>query len=253
MAATRGGVVFIVLAAMWLSFMSCADESVVDSNNNVTNTDFAAEASFRQRIDVAAQIRLTLEGVSGGITVTEVAGSDSIVIAGVRRVRSESIQDAEAHLESLEVIISSSADEVSVETDQPVRSYGRNYEVNYDIVVPAGLDLDIDNINGQIVLEDITGNIYVDLVNGQVVAEVTMPAGGTIDIGVVNGEIDLNIPKTTSSEFSAAIVNGSINMSGLVLQDPVSSSVSLTGTLGLGDGTISLNLVNGTISIVGLD
>ena len=44
-----------------------------------------------------------------------------------------------------------------------------------------------------------------------------------------------------------------IRMSGLVLEGPVSTSVSLTGTLRLGDGTIVLNLVNGTISVVGFD
>ncbi|MFH1313131.1 MAG: hypothetical protein ABIJ00_07850 [Candidatus Eisenbacteria bacterium] len=253
MRTTPAGRLLLVMVLMWLWFLSCADESVVDSNNSVANTNFAAEASFHQRIDVAAQIRLTLDGISGGITVTAVAGSDSIVIDGVRRVRSESIQDAETHLESLTVNIGDSATEVAVETVQPEKSLGRIYEVHYDIVVPAGLDLDINNINGQIILEDMTGNVHVNLVNGQVVTEATMPSGGMIDVNVVNGGIELSIPKTTSSEFSAALVNGSISMSGLVLQDFVSTSVSLTGTLGLGDGTIALNLVNGTISVEGFD
>jgi hypothetical protein len=251
---TRLGALAVMTSVMvCLSVLSCSDESVVETDSNVANTNFAAEESFYEKIDLAAQVRLIVDGISGGITIAAVAGSDSIVVAGVRRVRSESVQDAEAYLDSLAVNIVDSANEVSVETVQPKKTYGRNCDVEYDVVVPGDFDLDIDNVNGQIVLDDIAGDLDVDLVNGQVDAEVTMAPGGVIDIDVINGGIELNIPKSTSAQFSAEIVNGSITMSDLVLQDPVSTSVSLRGTLGLGDGTIALDLVNGTISVVGFD
>ena len=72
-------------------------------------------------------------------------------------------------------------------------------------------------------------------------------------MSVVNGAITLGIPKSTSAEFSAAIVNGYINVSDLTLYDSQSTTHSLTGRLGAGEGTISLMVTNGTIAVVGQD
>ena len=255
MKARREAIGLVVLLSGCLLLLSCADDSPAGSSagDQVANTDYAAEAGFHHRLDAAGRTRLRLEGVSGGITVAGEAPSDSVVIAGVRRVRSESTQDAEAHLHLLEVVVNAGTDEVSVETDQPDKSYGRSYEVDYDVLLPADFDVDIADVNGQVVVDDVSGDTSISLVNGEVVAQVTMTPGGVVAIAVVNGGIGLSIPKTTSAEFAAAIVNGSISMSGLVLHDPVITSDSRQGTLGSGDGTISLSVVNGTISVVGLD
>lgn len=175
------------------------------------------------------------------------------MISGVRRVRSESVADAEEHLDLLEVDVQDLPYIVAVRTVQPERSYGRSYQVDYDIVLPADMRLHINHVNGQILLSNLRESVYVNLVNGLVDGEVTMPSGGVIDMDVVNGGIQLAIPKTTSAEFSAAVVNGSIGIADLNLQDPVATSTSLTGTLGSGDGVISLSIVNGNISVAGIE
>ena len=95
------------------------------------------------------------------------------------------------------------------------------------------------------------GNSAVSLVNGQITAKITLPLNGNIGMANVNGNIDLEIPTNTSAEFSAGLVNGNITITNLVLQNQVSSSTSLTGTLGNGEGTIALTTVNGNISATG--
>jgi hypothetical protein len=251
---TEGVRVALGLAlALCLLWAGCGDDNGTGSDGVVDNTDFSAEAAFYFRLDLGSHETLRLEGISGEVMITDVAGSDSVIISGVRRVRSESTEDAEEHLPRLEVAVQDLSDEVFVETRQPEQSMGRSYEVDYEIILPEVLDLDIANVNGQVILEDISGDALVDVVNGQVVGEVTLDTGGTLGIDVVNGAIDLGIPKTTSAEISAAVVNGYINVSGLTLLDSQSTTNSLTGRLGTGEGTITLTVTNGAIAVQGLD
>jgi len=78
-----------------------------------------------------------------------------------------------------------------------------------------------------------------------------LPEDGTINLNLVTGNIELDIPQNTSAEFSAAVVTGTISISDLVLQNQVSTSGSLSGTLGNGEGTISLNVVTGSVNVQG--
>jgi DUF4097 and DUF4098 domain-containing protein YvlB len=179
------------------------------------------------------------------------------------------MQDAEAHLPELEVSVTEVAGEVYVKTTQPTETHGRSYVVDYTITLPKELEVvvtnvngavDIDsvnnsvslvNVNGQVALGQIFGSASVNLVNGQIAAEVSLPKGGTISMITVNGGIDLEIPQNTSAQFSATVVNGTISTSDLVFIGVVSTPTSLTGTLGLGEGTIALSTTNGNISVDG--
>ena len=243
----------LLLLVVCFAWMGCGDDNGVDADGTADNTDFSAEATFYFRLNPGAHERLRLEGISGEIRVADAADSDSIVIAGVRRVRSESTEDAQEHLQLLEVTVQDLSTEVFVKTVQPEESHGRGYEVDYQIMLPAALDVHITHVNGQVVLDDIFGDVWAYLVNGQIAGEVTIGAGGAVELTLVNGTINLGIPKTTSAEFSASVVNGYINDSGLVFQDRQSDSNSLSGTLGGGDGEISLAVINGTINVTGLD
>ena len=64
----------------------------------------------------------------------------------------------------------------------------------------------------------------------------------------------MSIPTSTSAEFSADVAGiGAIIVSDLDIKDSLSTSKSLTGTLGNGEGSIALNSVNGNIEIIGFD
>jgi hypothetical protein len=246
--ALTAGLVFLCILAS-----GCGSGTPVGSGGNVDNTDFTAEQPFRAALEVVNQTMFALEGVTGEISLNAVDQPDSIVISGTVRVRSESTEDAEDHLELIEIQIEDLADEVSVETDQPAEPRGRIYEVDYEITLPESMDIDVVAVNAQIELDGIVGDAAVDLVNGQIAGDVTILEGGAIDIDLVNGSLLLSIPKTTSAEFSATVVNGSISISGLVLDDLESTPTSLTGKLGTGDGDISLDVVNGYIGVTGFD
>ena len=261
--------VFLVLLAASLFWITCSSDKTVDSEGNVNNTDFVAKESFSFRVDVTTHSRLRLDGVSGTVTITGESGSDSVLITGERRVGSESTQDAEAHLPLLQVSVQEIGNEIYVKTTQPEQSHGRSYVVDYTITVPEGFvvsvnhvtgivsinsaknSVSVNHVTGQVLLDEISGSAVVNLVTGGIEAEVTLPENGTINLNLVTGNIELDIPQNTSAEFSANVVTGTISMSDLVLQNQVSTSTSLSGTLGNGEGTILLNLVTGSVSVHG--
>ena len=59
------------------------------------------------------------------------------------------------------------------------------------------------------------------------------------------------IPKSTSATVDARIVNGLIAVRGLDLSRLTVSNRSISGRLGSGDGTITLRVVNGNLSLIG--
>ena len=250
-----------------LLFTACGEDEI----NNADDHEFFAEEPLSFSIGLEAQTEFVLEAINGSVEVTGDQHASSISVSGVRRVVSDSQEDADAHLPLLGVIVdSSSVTEAVVLTDQPAHAEGRDYIVNCVIAVPQDLAIKVGNINGNITVEsieadaviesingrifatDIEGNAAMTVINGQISASVTLPPGGELDVGVTNGLIDLQLPQDTSAEFSATVVNGSVSVTGLSLSDQSTTPQSMTGTLGSGDGTIIVHAVNGTIVVRGL-
>jgi len=269
MKSTFSRIVLLVLLISCIFWISCGKDNPVDSSRNVANTDYVAKESFSFKVEVKDHTRLKLEAINGNVKITGLSESDSIIITGEKRVGSESIEDAEEYLQFLKVSVEELVDEVFVKTTQPEKSYGRSYVVDYAITLPKNLeilasnvngsvtidsinnDVTIGNINGLITLNEIFGSAIVGLTNGEIDGKVTLPSNGTITMSLVNGNIDLNIPVNTSAQFTASVTNGNIAISNIVLQNQVSSATSLRGTLGAGQGTISLSTVNGNIIVGG--
>lgn len=240
------------------------------NNNSISRTDQIAEASFSYEIPITGQSIFQIEAINGSI---KFAGglTQGVVVRGVRAVGSETIEDAEERLAGLEVGITEGGSTILVETIQPDNTEGRNYTIDYEIILPETLesvvlqvngtiaiegmrgDLVAELVNGEIELEDIEASVTVSVVNGNIESDIIMPAGGNLVQSIVNGEIELTIPDTTSAEFSASINNGEISLSGLSLDNQTSTGNSVTGTLGSGNGTITLEVVNGEITVTGRD
>ena len=113
------------------------------------------------------------------------------------------------------------------------------------------MDVNVHSVNGTVTLNEILGNVAVELVNGYIDSKVTLPLDGAINMGVANGNIKLDIPKNISAQFTSNVANGKINVSNLNLQNKVETSKSVSGTCGEGRGTINLSTVNGDINVKG--
>ncbi len=243
----------LALLANTVLLVSCGDEANIISSevDQVTNTNFTARTNFSFSRNVPNHANFRLIALNGSIDIIEVAGLDSIRISGEKIVGSESTSDAVAHLRELEVVVWDSAGELFVKTTQPLQSGGRSYVVNYSITLPENMDVVVNSVNGSISLDEIVGNVSVDLVNGEIDGKVILPVDGSINMNIINGNMALDVPQNTSAQFAATVVNGSIVISGLSLQNRAETSRSLRGTLGNGQGTITMSTTNGGIKVRG--
>ncbi len=258
--------IYIIGIILIFSLSSCL---VVDPIDNVSNTDFSAKAPFTFDVPVSNQKSISVEGINGPIAISGKPGISSVKIWGERIVKSDRYNDAEKHLEHLEVLVSDGQDQISVKTDQPTLTYGRSYQVVYNIIIPHNWDVNVENVNGRVQIDSLNGNINIGLVNGDAVitesygnisigvtngavyGKVALPINGLCTINTVNGQVQLNIPQTTSAELAAKVTNGTVSVSNLALKNMVSSQNSVSGVLGIGQGEITVATVNGTINING--
>lgn len=259
---------FLILAGILFLWTGC-ENNITGFGSGVGNTNYLSEQSFSFDIELSTQARFNVRGINGNITITGKAGFDSILITGVRRVHSESTADADSHMQYLAVRMFEQSDEIFAETVQPQNSGGRIYEVEYHILVPVSIPLKVSNVNGDITTDRMTsdvtvnnengvvyfaeyhGNCIVNLTNGNIFGDYSIPDFGYARLTLVNGNIDIHIPQSTSAYLNSNVTNGQIVVSDLNLQDVLSSSTFLRGRLGSGRGTITLSVTNGDISVSG--
>jgi DUF4097 and DUF4098 domain-containing protein YvlB len=109
----------------------------------------------------------------------------------------------------------------------------------------------ISSVNGNVYTSEIEGDLDVDLVNGEVSSTVFLPTNGLCRLTTVNGRIDLSIPQFTSADFSANVTNGLIELNNISLSQSNTTSRSVSGQMGSGNGLIDLQTVNGNIVVSG--
>jgi hypothetical protein len=243
--------------------------TIEDPYENVDNTRFVAAEEFEYEVAAVSRFTLELNAINGEVEVIAIPGTKSVRIWGEKRVASESDQDASEHLEDLKVRIIEDTDHISVRTQQPENTHGRVYTVDYNIRIPAEWDVVIALVNGEVYLDNLTGETQLDLVNGDAVmrnlygsliarltngeidVEMALANGGRCDLSTVNGRIDLAIPRSTSATVNASLTTGSISLYNLEFDDLNRTKRTLSGLLGDGQGAIVLQTVNGSISLSG--
>ncbi|MEJ2218208.1 MAG: hypothetical protein P8099_16485 [Gemmatimonadota bacterium] len=231
--------------------------------------DVVLSEPFDYQQDATGRTRFRVVGINGDITITGVAQGDTLRATGFRRVRNCSRSQAEQWMAQLQVQVSATADEIVVQTVQPLDTNPCTLEVEYEVTVPARLaaravnvngnvtatdmgdGASVTNVNGNVTLAGIAGSTRVRLTNGNIAADVEIAGAEAIDLLTVNGNVALAIPTTTSAMLLATVINGTISIANLVLMNQVSTGTTLTGTLGTGEGDIALRTTNGNIAVAG--
>jgi DUF4097 and DUF4098 domain-containing protein YvlB len=256
---------WVLLLLVSVVFSACGDDDGVEGPNN----RFSAQDTFSVDVTKSSRRGLNLQAASGSITVSGLPGATAVSVFAITRVESDSQADADARISQIEVEVDSTADAVLVETVQPNNTQGRNYIVDYTITCPVDFQVVVASANGSIVvrdidggvsigaansgvvLDDVVGDTEVILANGTIDGRVTIPTNGTINMNAANGKINLEIPQSTSAQFLAVAGNGSVTVVGLFLQNSVIEPNRVSGVLGAGDGTVTLNAANGEIYVEG--
>ena len=239
---------------------------------NFNDQGFTAGKIFIDDREVDNHIRVTVAAVNGEVVVTGESGGQQVKVTAHVYVTSDSQEDARLHLDDLDILVTDDANEILIQTVPPQNINGREYRVEYDIIVPDSFVVEASQVNGSIAILDIQNNIDVwnengDIMlsgvigggtahveNGRIEGSVVLPVNEGIDLSVINGGLDLSIPKSTSAVFSATVgMNGEIIVSDLEFTESTHTPMALTGTLGNGEGFVVLSTVNGNIEIMGFD
>lgn len=257
-----------------LIMIGCADVDIHGPDwtwdgdlGEVRNTDHVAQVPFRY--PAAAAHTLSLIGVAGSVEIVGVADASGILVEGVRRVRSDSPSDAQAHLPSLTVDVWESGDTLFVQTRRPPLNHGRAYEVEYRIEVPSGTnltvvhvsgpveirsvggDVQVDAVAGPLTLLDLTASVQATVVTGSVDASVALPPKGLVELRSSTGDIRLRLPTQTSASLRASTTSGAVHVVDVDLNDEDPRPSVLKAIMGGGDGTIRLQTVLGDITVQG--
>jgi len=260
-----------VLPAAFLSILAggCF-VGIVDLDEADASWDKEATRLLTATVPVSSQIGVHVTGVNGELRVLGVAGSQEVAVRAIKRVRSSSTADAEAHLSDIHVQIRSGAEEIRIETVQPERSGHRDYIVDYEITVPehfhvTGInangalflegvqaDLVVDAGNGNVTIREVEGGAWISVGNGTVDASLVLPDGDQMVCAIGNGSMRLTVQREVSAELKARVGNGTISVSGLILVNPVSGPHMFHSQLGSGAGLIDLSVGNGTIQVWGV-
>ena len=233
--------------------------------------EFFAQETLTTELPLLNHMKIRLEAIRGDIKITGQDDADSVTVIAQKWVGSESLEDAEMHLDELEVLVTDEIDEVLVQTFQPENKQNRKYIVDYQVILPSNLETDVMLINGHVSVLDVQNSVLIDVVdgdvflsniaasaavslsNGSIDSTVVLPLDGEITMYTDKGNIDLNIPISTSAVFAASVINGSISAYNLEIADAIQTTHSLTGTLGNGEGMIDLGSINGNINVLGLN
>ena len=210
-----------------------------------------------------------LRGINGTVAATGNMPAGTVIVEGVRRLRCDRINDARDHPNDIPVRITELGNAINVTTEPIEDPDGRSHDVDYSVFVPPTFQVDVKQVNGEIRVQElhdelvvnsvngkvdvtnVSGNLRVNVTNGAIGADVTLREGGVVDLRTVNGDLRLTVPASTSSTLEATVVNGSIEITNLSLDHQTITSRKVTGTLGGGDGTITLEVTNGGIEIIG--
>ena len=149
-----------------------------------------------------------------------------------------------------------------------ILGHGGGVEVEFSVLVPPGVRVDVGTTNGDVRVEGVTGATTARTVNGNVrVAGASGPVdaatvNGSVTTSVdhydpsqplalktVNGSVTAELPEGVDATVEMSTVNGRVNAEFPVTVQGAVSPKRLRGIIGGGGGEIRLETVNGGVTL----
>jgi DUF4097 and DUF4098 domain-containing protein YvlB len=228
---------------------------------------------FHQTYPLAAGGRLSLSNINGAVKVLAWDRAEVKVDAVKRAYTQERLREAQ-------IKVDASSSRVRIETEYPesnLRWSGRDDErrenpatVEYTLTVPRAVNIDeINLINGDLGLSDLTGPVKASSINGRVTAsalsgpvnlsvingrlEATLDRlgeSGSVNLSSVNGPLVVTLPSDANATVRASTVHGGIsNDFNLPVRVGEYVGKDLEGRIGQGGADVRLSNVNGSVQI----
>lgn len=235
---------FFVLTLLPLFLLSCEGDIISPEN-------YEYEESVKEVLELADQEVFDIQSINGNIQIMGSDTASQFYLEITRRVKSyRSPISAADHINDIKIDYKWDNEAIFVEVDHPSNNE-LDYEVDFVIIGPILFDYNASLGNGDLDLDIICRNLNTTVGNGNIVADVILLNDCQLSMETGNGNIDLIIPNITNAALQAIVGNGRITHTGLDIQDLIVTPSSLFGTLGNGEGIITLSLGNGNIALTG--
>lgn len=220
--------------------------------------------------------RLYLENINGEVEVTQGSGrtAEIVVTKTVKRGDGDLVkaimEDTDNGVRVCTIYLNRDRNRNSCKGSNNIDSRrGDRFEVemHYVVRLPAGVRLDAETVNGGIRLSGLDAPARAETVNGSInfdgssASELTTVNGsirgvfsranweGTLKIETVNGGVDLTFPASLNAEVRGESVNGGMQSDFPITIEGKWGPKSMRGTIGNGGRTISIETVNGGITL----
>lgn len=249
------------VAAMALTLAGC--DVVV---NSMDGGKAKAVDQWSRSYDLGDRATVEVANTNGRISVE---GGDiaAVQVEAVITARAGTEEAAREHLKQVEIVEEKGSGRIRLQTRYP-KSLGRSgVDVAYTLRVPRGATVDVETVNGGIVLSslvgpvraestnggvkgrDMSGSVRASTTNGGVDMQITALTNDGVTLETTNGGIELRVPEQLKGTISARCVNGSISVADLPVEKAENSRRRLEATLNGGGPAIRIETVNGGIRI----
>lgn len=150
--------------------------------------------------------------------------------------------------------------------DNHLSNYDNDTRVDFRISVPAGINLEVGTVNGDVNVRRVAGNVKawtvngdVDVesggnaeastVNGSIRAAMERDLESDLKFNTVNGSVTVELPQGANADVEAATVNGSLESDFPLTVQGRFMNRRLRGKIGDGGHRLELETVNGGITI----
>jgi hypothetical protein len=213
------------------------------------NGDVRAEPSGSNEVEVVAEKRATKDNPES-VRIEVVPHAGGVTICAVYPSRDKS-----------------KPNECRPGKDGRMNSQNNDVQVRFIVRVPAAVTFVGKTVNGEVEATRLNGDVALSTVNGSITFSTT--GGGsattvngsirgemgradwadTLEMSTVNGSITLTLPPTLSTDVRASTVNGDINTDFPMTVTGRISRRKLEGTIGGGGRVLSVESVNGSITL----
>ncbi len=236
----------------------------------------ASTETFQKSYPLRPDGTVSLENINGDVTI-KTWDKNEVLVEAVKHA-----DDGDA-LADLRIEVDASGDRVAVHTRYPSERgsrHDRGSAVDYSLTIPKGAKLDrveivngeinisgpagvasASTVNGTIHAEGLTQGCALESVNGRVEASFSeLPGHAQAELRSVNGSLALHLPESPDADVRARTTMGRIsNEFGMESSEHGGRDRcfrigdSLLGKLGKGGASVTLETVNGSISILKTD
>jgi DUF4097 and DUF4098 domain-containing protein YvlB len=236
----------------------------------------AAAQDFQWHGAIPQGRAIEIKGVNGDVRA-EPSGSNEVEVVAVKRAERDSLDSVRIEVVQHSGGVTICAMYPSRDGQKPnecapgdggrMNVQNNDVSVRFTVRVPAGVALIGKTVNGEIEATRLNGDVALTTVNGSVTFSTT--GGGrastvngsihgemgradwtdTLKMATVNGSITLTLPPSLSTEVRASTVNGDISSDFPITINGRISRRKMDGTIGGGGRLLSLDSVNGSITL----